>query len=47
MAQQLYAAAPQPKTLLLIAGGEHSNSGAVGWIEYRDAVTAFVKQYAH
>jgi fermentation-respiration switch protein FrsA (DUF1100 family) len=47
MAQQLYAAAPQPKTLLLIAGGEHSNSGAVGWIEYRDAVTAFVKQNTH
>jgi pimeloyl-ACP methyl ester carboxylesterase len=47
MAQQLYAAAPQPKTLTLIEGGEHNNSGAVGWTEYRDAVTAFVKQYAH
>jgi fermentation-respiration switch protein FrsA (DUF1100 family) len=47
MAQQLYAAAPQPKTLLLIEGGEHNNSSAVGWIEYRDAVTGFVKQYAH
>ena len=47
MAQQLYAAAPQPKTLTLIEGGEHNNSGAVGWTEYRDAVMAFVKQYAH
>jgi pimeloyl-ACP methyl ester carboxylesterase len=47
MAQQLYAAAPQPKTLTLIDGGEHNNSGAVGWTEYRDTVTAFVQQYAH
>ncbi|HEX5337617.1 MAG TPA: alpha/beta hydrolase [Gallionella sp.] len=47
MAQQLYAAAPQPKTLKLIEGGEHSNSGIVGWVEYRDAVSAFVKQYTH
>jgi hypothetical protein len=43
MAQQLYAAAPQPKMLTLIEGGEHSNTGTIGWIEYRDAVTAFVK----
>jgi uncharacterized protein len=47
MAQQLFAATPQPKTLLLIEGGEHSNSGTIGWVEYRDAVTTFVKQYAH
>lgn len=47
MAQQLYAAAPQPKTLMLIEGGEHNNSSTIGWIEYRDAVTAFVKQYTH
>lgn len=46
MARQLYDAAPQPKQLLLIEGGEHSNSGTVGWVEYRDAVSAFVKQYA-
>lgn len=43
MAQQLYAAAPQPKMLVLIEGGEHNNTGTVGWIEYRDAVAAFVK----
>ena len=47
MAKQLYAAAPQPKTLTLIEGGEHSNSGAVGWTEYRDVITAFVNKYAH
>ncbi len=47
MSQQLYTAAPQPKKLVMIEGGEHSNSRAVGWVEYRDAVTAFVKQYAH
>lgn len=43
MAQQLYAAAPQPKMLVLIEGGEHNNTGAIGWVEYRDAVSAFVK----
>jgi len=47
MAQQFYDAAPQPKTLTLIKGGEHSNSAAIGWVEYRDAVSAFVKKYAH
>lgn len=47
MAQQLYDAAPQPKQLLLIEGGEHSNSGTIGWVEYRDAVSAFVRQYSH
>lgn len=47
MARQLYAAAPQPKALALIEGGEHGNSGMVGWVEYRDAVSAFVGRYAH
>lgn len=47
MAQQLYNAAPQPKTLLLIKGGEHGNSATIGWVEYRNAVSAFVKKYAH
>jgi uncharacterized protein len=42
MARQLYAAAPEPKTLVLIEGGEHNNSGAIGWVEYRDALSAFV-----
>lgn len=47
MSQRLYAVTPQPKSLLLIEGGEHSNSRAIGWVEYRNTVTAFVKQYAH
>lgn len=46
MARQLYAAAPQPKQLLLIEGGEHNNSAAIGWVEYRDALTAFVSKNA-
>jgi pimeloyl-ACP methyl ester carboxylesterase len=45
MAKQLYAAAPQPKTLLLIEGGEHNNVGSIGWVEYQSAVTAFVQQH--
>jgi fermentation-respiration switch protein FrsA (DUF1100 family) len=44
MAKQLYAAAPQPKSLLLIEGGEHNNAGSIGLVEYQNAVTAFVKQ---
>jgi len=47
MAKQLFEAAPQPKTLVLIEGGEHSNNGAVGGVEYRDAVLAFIRRYAH
>ncbi len=43
MAKQLYAAAPKPSTLLLINGGEHNNSAAIGWVQYRDAVAAFVR----
>ena len=47
MSRQLYAAAPQPKTLLLIEGGEHSNTRSIGRVEYRDAVSAFIRKYAH
>lgn len=47
MARQLYAAAPQPKTLALIEGGEHSDSSTVGWVEYRSAVSTFINSYAH
>ncbi|MDD2721694.1 MAG: alpha/beta hydrolase [Gallionella sp.] len=47
MAEQLYAAAPQPKQLLLVKGGEHNNTGGIGWIEYRDAVSAFVRRNIH
>ena len=47
MARQLYAAAPEPRKLLLIEGGEHNNSAAIGLVEYRDAVAAFVRQNTH
>ena len=43
MAKKLYSLAPQPKTLLLIEGGEHNNSGAVGWVEYSDALSTFMQ----
>lgn len=46
MSQQLFDRAPQPKYLKLIEGGEHNNSGSVAWLEYRDALTAFVQKYA-
>jgi uncharacterized protein len=44
MSEQLHAAAPGPKKLLLIEGGEHVDSGSVGWVEFRKAVTAFVQE---
>lgn len=47
MGKQLYAAAGEPKSLLLIEGGEHNNSATIGWVEYRDAVTAFVRKNTH
>lgn len=46
MAQRLYAAAPAPKFLTLIEGGGHNNSGSVGWVEYRDALSAFIERYS-
>lgn len=46
MSQQLFDKAPQPKSLELIEGGEHSNSSSVAWLEYRAAVDAFVQKYA-
>ncbi len=44
MAKQLYAAAPEPKSLLLIEGGEHNNSETIGWVQYRDALSAFISK---
>ncbi|MGB8516801.1 MAG: alpha/beta fold hydrolase [Gallionella sp.] len=45
MSQQLYAAAPPPKFITLIQGGSHNNSGAIGWVEYRDALSGFIEKY--
>jgi fermentation-respiration switch protein FrsA (DUF1100 family) len=47
MSQQLFDQSPQPKSLKLIEGGEHSNSSSIGWVEYRDVLSAFVQKYAH
>lgn len=47
MSRELFDHAPQPKQLKLIEGGEHTNSGGIGWVEYRDTVTAFVQKFAH
>jgi fermentation-respiration switch protein FrsA (DUF1100 family) len=47
MGKAIYETAPEPKTLLLINGGEHDNSSLVGWMEYRDALTGFIKRNAH
>ena len=47
MSQQLFDQSPQPKSLKLIEGGEHSNISNVAWVEYRDTLSAFVQQYAH
>lgn len=47
MSEELYAKAPQPKYLTLIKGGEHLNNSSIGWLQYRDALSAFVKKYAH
>jgi pimeloyl-ACP methyl ester carboxylesterase len=46
MAQRLYAAAPGPKFMTLIEGGGHNNSGSVGWVEYRNALSAFIDKYS-
>lgn len=41
MSERLYAAAPQPKTLLLIPGAGHEDCAAVGGAKYSAAVLAF------
>jgi uncharacterized protein len=47
MGQQLFDAAPPPKTLKLIEGGEHNNDSGIAWVEYRDTMNVFVQKYAH
>ena len=42
MSQQLYAAAPERKQLVLIPGGHHADCAAVGGALYMDTVRAFV-----
>jgi pimeloyl-ACP methyl ester carboxylesterase len=47
MSKELFDRAPQPKFLALIENGEHSDSSIIGWVEYRDALSSFVRKYAH
>jgi len=42
MSQRLYAAAPEPKRLLMIEGASHSNYGGVGLDDYRRAIHEFI-----
>lgn len=46
MSQKLFDLSPQPKSLKLIEGGEHSNNSSIAWLEYRDTLNAFVRKYA-
>jgi uncharacterized protein len=44
MSERLFAAAPEPKWLTLIAGGGHEDSGSVGGALYARAVLEFVQE---
>ncbi len=43
MSQDLYAASPEPKNLLLVPGAEHNNVAEVASSEYLQAVQSFVQ----
>jgi len=45
MSQRLFASAPQPKFLKLIEGGEHENDAIIAPLEYRAAVSEFIRRY--
>jgi hypothetical protein len=42
MSERLYAAAPEPKRLLLVDGGNHSNTSYVAFDKYQTAVREFL-----
>ncbi|MBW4672618.1 MAG: lysophospholipase [Desmonostoc geniculatum HA4340-LM1] len=44
MSQKLYAAAPEPKQLLLVAAAEHNNTALVAGSQYLQWVESFVEQ---
>ena len=46
MGQELFDAAPQPKTIKFIEGGGHENSCIVGRVECDKALSAFISQNA-
>ena len=44
MSQQLYAAAPEPKQLLLVSGAGHNNVAEIAGVQYFQAVQKFLQQ---
>ncbi len=44
MSQQLYAAAPKPKQLLLVSGAGHNNVAEIAGVQYFQAVQKFLQQ---
>jgi fermentation-respiration switch protein FrsA (DUF1100 family) len=42
MSERLYAAAPEPKRLLLVDGGNHSNTPGMAFDKYQAAVRDFL-----
>ncbi|WP_392536034.1 alpha/beta hydrolase [Nostoc sp. C117] len=44
MSQKLYAAAPEPKQLLLVAGADHNNTAVVAGSQYLQWVESFLQQ---
>ena len=47
MARQLYDAAPEPKTMKIIEGGDHEDSCIVGRVECQKIFSTFVSQNLH
>lgn len=47
MAEQLYAAAPEPKTIKLIQGGDHEDSCLVGRVECQQLFATFIARNLH
>lgn len=46
MSQRLFESAPQPKSLVLIEGGEHGNTSLIAPLEYSAAVSNFIQRYS-
>ena len=47
MSERLYAAAPQPKFLVLVPNAGHSSIAVVAWELYRRSVQDFIGQFGH
>ena len=44
MSENLYAAAPEPKKLILVFGAEHNNTADVAGLQYLKWVQSFVEK---